>query len=323
MAVEKISPSSLVLVETAIIAGGKGGDRHQGVAAGARHRLVVREQFPGGRGEPTERERPDDHEPDQVAGGLGRLPGATGCERMPQGLRSPQRRLRDASTHVREVVEGDRGLGQTDVVVQRFERVGRRPRLYGGGLELGIGGRSVDPAGQELDGRAEGVALRSRRLGLVDGLREQGLGLLSSARIREGRPQVREEIEASWGPLWKEDRRPAEEIAGRDVVERGESARSGGGEQLACPLREGGRTIVSRAELFAQMQRALEVPRDRLVDLGLVGVLLDHPVGEPLVQIRPKLLREASVSCLEHEGMREAPPTAGLILRLHETSTFE
>ena len=71
------------------------------------------------------------------------------------------------------------------------------------------------------------------------------------------------------------------------------------------------------------MQRALEVPRDRLVDLGLVRVLLDDPVGEPLVQIRPQLFREASVCGLEHEGMREAPPTAGLILRLHETSTFE
>ena len=71
------------------------------------------------------------------------------------------------------------------------------------------------------------------------------------------------------------------------------------------------------------MQRALEVARDRLVDAGLVGVLLDHPVGESLVQIRPQLLRQASVRGLEDERMREAPATAGFVLRLHETFPFE
>ena len=71
------------------------------------------------------------------------------------------------------------------------------------------------------------------------------------------------------------------------------------------------------------MQRALEVARDRLVDVGLVGVLLGHPVGEPLVQIGSQLLREASVCGLEDERVREAPPTGGLVLRLHETSSLK
>jgi hypothetical protein len=64
---------------------------------------------------------------------------------------------------------------------------------------------------------------------------------------------------------------------------------------LASALRQGGRTLIARAELFAQMQCALEVSRDRLVDVGLVCVLLDHPVGETFVQIRSQLLGEASI----------------------------
>ena len=65
------------------------------------------------------------------------------------------------------------------------------------------------------------------------------------------------------------------------------------------------------------------MPRDRLVDIGLVGVLLDHPVGEALVQIRPQLLGKASVRGLEDERVCETPPTGGLVLRLDETSSFE
>jgi hypothetical protein len=41
------------------------------------------------------------------------------------------------------------------------------------------------------------------------------------------------------------------------------------------------------------------------------------------VQIRPKLLGKASVRGLEDERVREAPPAAGLVLRLHETLPLE
>jgi hypothetical protein len=81
--------------------------------------------------------------------------------------------------------------------------------------------------------------------------------------------------------------------------------------------------LVSHTQLFPQMQRALEVPRHRLVDVCLVGVGLDHPVGEALVKIRPQLLGKASVRGLEDERVCEAPPTGGLVLRLDETSSFE
>ena len=126
VAVENVPPSSLVLVEPGIVTGGEGGDRHQGVADAAGYRLAGREQLPGGRREPIERERPDDRDPEEVAGGLGRLPGTPGGERMAQGFGTPTLRLGDASTLRLEVTDGERGLGQTDVVVQRFERVGRR-----------------------------------------------------------------------------------------------------------------------------------------------------------------------------------------------------
>ena len=71
------------------------------------------------------------------------------------------------------------------------------------------------------------------------------------------------------------------------------------------------------------MQCALEVSRDRLVDVGLVCVLLDHPIGETFVQIRSQLLGEASIRGLEDERVREAPSTAGLVLRLQETLPLE
>ena len=71
------------------------------------------------------------------------------------------------------------------------------------------------------------------------------------------------------------------------------------------------------------MEGALEVPGDRLVDVGLVCVLLDHPIGETFVQVRSQLLGEASIRGLEDERVREAPSTGSLVLRLQETLPLE
>jgi hypothetical protein len=96
--VENIAPSFLVLMEPGIVTGGEGCDGQQGVADALAERLARREQLPGGGREPIERERPERREPEQVAGSLGRLPGAPGGERVTQGTGGPRARLSDAST---------------------------------------------------------------------------------------------------------------------------------------------------------------------------------------------------------------------------------
>jgi hypothetical protein len=139
---------------------------------------------------------------------------------------NPQPRLGDASTRLLEVTDGERGLRQPDVVVQHLERVGRGACLDDGGLDLGLGGRAVDTVDKELNRSAERVALRVRRASLLLSLRKQGLCLLGPARIREGGPEVREEVQATRGSLGQERRRSAEEVAGRDEVDCGECPRS-------------------------------------------------------------------------------------------------
>jgi hypothetical protein len=71
------------------------------------------------------------------------------------------------------------------------------------------------------------------------------------------------------------------------------------------------------------MQGALEMPRDQLLDVGLIGVLPRYPIAELLVEFRTLPLREAPVCGLEDEGVREAPTTTGLVLRLHETAPVQ
>ena len=204
-------------------------------------------------------------------------------------------------------IEGQGSLGDTNVIVHRLECRDRGPRFEGGGLDLGLSGRAMIRFTRSLT-----VARSASRSDPAARACSTPSSRMTSAS--SGRPVAARAV-PRYGTSWSVERiqpagarRPAEEIAGRDVVEGGKGSRSGGSEQFAGARRQGGQTFVSLAELLPQMQRALEVPRDRLVDLGLVRVLLDDPVGEPLVQIRPQLFREASVCGLEREGMREAPP---------------
>jgi hypothetical protein len=114
-----------------------------------------------------------------------------------QGFQSPRVRLCVLSAEGLEVTDGERGLGQTDVVAHRLERVGGGARLDDGRLDLRIGRRSVDPAGQQLNRSSKRVALRARGARLFDCFREQGLGLLGPAGIRERGAQVGDQIEAA------------------------------------------------------------------------------------------------------------------------------
>jgi len=65
------------------------------------------------------------------------------------------------------------------------------------------------------------------------------------------------------------------------------------------------------------------MPRDVLIDVGLISVLIDHPVGQAFMQIRTQLLRETSVGSFGDERVRESPPTARLVLRMHQPFPFE
>jgi hypothetical protein len=65
------------------------------------------------------------------------------------------------------------------------------------------------------------------------------------------------------------------------------------------------------------------VPRDRLVDVGLVGVLGHHPIGEALVQVCSQLLGDAPVHGLADKRMRKAPPAVHLLLRPHKALPFK
>ena len=77
------------------------------------------------------------------------------------------------------------------------------------------------------------------------------------------------------------------------------------------------------AELLPQVQGALEVPRDGLVHIGSVPILIGDPVGQALVQLGPDLLRQAAVRGLPHHRVREAPPPRGLLLGVHEPALVQ
>jgi hypothetical protein len=81
--------------------------------------------------------------------------------------------------------------------------------------------------------------------------------------------------------------------------------------------------LVSQPDFFAQAQRALQVPRDRLADVGAIRVLGRQPIGELLVELRPLSLREAPIGRLDDESVREAPPPSRLVLRLHQSAAVE
>ena len=103
----------------------------------------------------------------------------------------------------------------------------------------------------------------------------------------------------------------------------GERTQPRRGEQLAGAHRERGGMLVSQAELLAQAQRALEVARDRLADVGLLGVRDRQPVRELLVELRPPSLRETSVGGVDHQRVHEAPAPARLVLGLDQAAAVE
>ncbi len=49
------------------------------------------------------------------------------------------------------------------------------------------------------------------------------------------------------------------------------------------------------------MKGTFEMPGDGFVDVGLIGVLDEHPFREPFVQVGAELLRETSVRRLTDE----------------------
>jgi hypothetical protein len=99
------------------------------------------------------------------------------------------------SSHELEVFEGDRGLGESDVVARGLERGEGGRGLLDRGRDLGLARRAVDAVGEELDRRASCVALRPDGAGPLDRVGEERFGLMRTSGLRERDTEVRQDVE--------------------------------------------------------------------------------------------------------------------------------
>ena len=317
-------PALLVFRESRLVARRERADHHQRVPGTARDRLGEAEQASLGRlGEAAERQRPPGCVSDDVGRSLRGLAQAAGGEAVAQRAERPLVRTRDAPTRELEVLQRDRGLRDADIVAHGVERVDCALGLAHGGVDLVVGGRAVDPVREQLDRRAQRIALRSGCAAQGDPVGQEELGLAGPAGLGQGNPQIGQQIQAAGVGLRQEHGRAAEQITTRDEVEAGECPQARRCEQLTGACRERGGVRVTQAELLAQAQRALEVARNRFADVGLLGVRNREPVRELLVELRPPSLREASVGGVDDQRVHEAPAPGRLVLGLDEAAAVE
>ena len=212
------------------------------------------------------------------------------------------------------------GLRQHALVPGAFEDVHRRARLDLDDLRLGRAGDDLEPMADDAGRRAENRVSRVR--GRIERL-DRRPSPVEVPGLAPRLDEIGQQPAPSRIPVLEQRRRPAEEARRSRGIAAPVGAPAGRGEPVRRPPRELARRAGFDAELAPERVRLLEVVPDELVDR--LGTDALEPVGEPLVQVRPRPLGNRLVGGLADQQVREAEAllARGAVLGPNEVAVDE